>query len=124
MSDSARPQLLLVDDESRILAALRRALRREGVELLLAESGAEALRILGETRVDLIVSDYKMPAMSGVEFFERAEAARPGTPKILLTGWTEAVPKERLDALGVVAMLPKPWDDAELKSTLRRALAG
>lgn len=103
---------------------MRRALRREGYEILVADSGAEGLRVLAEERVDLILSDYKMPAMSGVEFCDRAVALQPGVPKVLITGWTEAVPREKLQSLGVMALLPKPWDDAELKSTLREVLAG
>ncbi|MGH0035239.1 MAG: response regulator [Myxococcota bacterium] len=123
MAESPRPRLLIVDDEARILAALRRALRREGYEILVAESGVEGLELLARERVDLILSDYKMPSMSGVEFFDRAAGVQSGIPKILITGWTEAVPREKLDALGVKALLPKPWDDAELKSTLRDLLS-
>lgn len=116
------PRLLVVDDEARILAALRRSLRREGYDLVLAESGQEGLERLREDRFDLILSDHKMPGMSGLDFLERAESLLPGVPKVLITGWTEAVHRDRIRALGVRELIPKPWDDAELKQALRRVL--
>jgi response regulator RpfG family c-di-GMP phosphodiesterase len=114
--------VLVVDDEARILSALRRTLRREGYEILTAETPAEALRILEERPVDLILSDQKMPGMSGLELLARAAERRPSAARLLITGWTEEVPQRQLEALGVRALLPKPWDDGELKRTLRQAL--
>jgi response regulator RpfG family c-di-GMP phosphodiesterase len=123
VSEPREPTLLLVDDEAHILSALRRALRREGWRLLTAETPQQALRLLEEQPVDLIVSDQKMPGMSGLELLAEAARRRPDTRRVLITGWTESVPPERLAALGVRAMIPKPWDDAELKATLRAQLA-
>ena len=125
MSAPSTPQprvVLVVDDEARILSALRRTLRREGYEILTAETPAEALRILEERAVDLILSDQKMPGMSGLELLARAAERRPAAARLLITGWTEEVPQRELEALGVRALLPKPWDDGELKRTLRQAL--
>ncbi len=122
MSD-ARPVLLIVDDEARILTALQRALRREGYEIVVAETPSEALRLLDERRVDAILSDHKMPGMSGIELLGRAAARQPSAARVLITGWTEEVPPADLAGIGVRALLPKPWNDAELKATLRAALA-
>ena len=116
------PCLLIVDDEARILSALRRALRREGYEILTAETVAEALRILEERSVDAILSDQKMPGMSGAQFLAEAARRRPDATRMIITGWTEEIPRERLDELGVCALVTKPWDDAKLKATLRRVL--
>lgn len=118
----SRPVLLIVDDEARILTALQRALRREPYDVLTAETPAEALRILDEQRVDLIVSDHKMPGMNGLELLGRAARRQPRAGRILITGWTEEVPSAELAEIGVRALLPKPWDDAELKAILRAAL--
>jgi len=118
----ARPRLLVVDDEARILTALQRALRREPFEVLTAESPAEALRILEREPVDLVLSDHKMPGMSGLELLARAARLRPGAPRILITGWTEEVPAAELEAVGVRALLQKPWDPDELRRTLHDAL--
>jgi len=115
--------LLIVDDEARILTALRRVLRSESYEILTAETPAEALRLLDERRVDLVLSDHKMPGMSGLELLARVSRKQPSAGRILITGWTEEVPPEELAAVGVRALVPKPWDNEELKATLRAALA-
>ena len=115
--------VLLVDDEVRILSALRRVLRREGYRLLTAETPEQALRILDEQAVDVILTDQKMPGMSGLQLLAEAARRRPGARRLLITGWTEEVPREQMEALGIRAMIPKPWDDAELKATLRAQLS-
>jgi adenylate cyclase len=119
---SSGPILLIVDDEVQILAALRRALRKEGYRIITAESTGRALELLAEHPVDLVLSDHKMPGMSGVELLAEARRLRPAAARILITGWTEAVPKDEMESVGIEAMIPKPWDDAQLKDCLRRAL--
>ncbi len=116
------PAVLVVDDEARILSALRRSLRREGYEILTAETGEEALRVLDERSVELIRSDQKMPGMSGLQFLAEAARRCPEAVRMLITGWTEEIPREQLEELGVRALITKPWDDEKLKATLRRAL--
>jgi len=116
------PSLLVVDDEARILSALRRTLRREGYEILTAESAEGALRLLARRSVDLILSDHKMPGASGLQFLEQVARLRPAARRILITGWTEEIPESELRRLGICALVTKPWDDARLKATLRRAL--
>ena len=119
---AAEPCVLLVDDEARILSALRRSLRREGFEIVTAESAAEALRILDERPVDAIVSDQKMPGGSGLSLLAEAARRRPDAARMLITGVTDEIPRDALAAAGVCALITKPWDDARLKATLRRAL--
>jgi len=122
MARSDRPSLLIVDDEARILSALRRALRREGYEIVTSETAEEALRILDERAVDAILTDHKMPGMSGAQLLEEAARRRPEAVRMIITGWTEEIPRERLEALGVRALITKPWEDGKLKATLRRAI--
>ncbi|MFP8881338.1 MAG: response regulator [Myxococcota bacterium] len=119
----SRPALLVVDDEERILSALRRALRKEGYEIVTAETPEAALRILGERRFDAVLSDHKMPGMSGMQLLARARELQPELVLLLITGWTEEIPRDRLTQVGVRALITKPWDDARLKATLRRCLA-
>ena len=116
------PTLLLVDDEARILSALRRSLRREGWRVLTAGTPTEALRLLDEEPIDAVLSDHKMPGMSGLEVLEAAARRRPDAARILISGWPDEIPAGRLEALGILALVPKPWDDAELKRILRAAL--
>jgi response regulator RpfG family c-di-GMP phosphodiesterase len=118
----APPTLLVVDDEARILSALRRSLRREGWRVLTAGTPTEALRLLDEEPIDAVLSDHKMPRMSGLDVLEAAAARRPDAARILISGWPDEIPAERLAALGIRALVPKPWDDAELKRVLRGAL--
>ena len=114
-----RPTLLIVDDEAQILSALKRTLRREGYEIVAVESAAAALRILDERCVDAILSDHKMPGLSGVQLLERAAQRNPEIVRMLITGWTNEIPSERLEEVGVRALVTKPWDDTKLKATLR-----
>jgi len=124
VSEARRPVVLLVDDEPRILSALHRALRREGYELLTAETTQEALRLIEEGTVDCVLSDHKMPGMTGLELLERVASRCPDTRRMLITGWNVEVDPDELARLGVRAVLPKPWDDAELKASLRAAVEG
>ncbi|MAE94884.1 MAG: hypothetical protein CL910_09510 [Deltaproteobacteria bacterium] len=118
------PVVLLVDDERHILSALRRSLRREGYQILTANSAEGALETLAEQKVDLVVSDQKMPGANGIALFAELERSGARVPRVLLTGWPEEIPAGELRKAGVTALLPKPWDDAQLKSTLRSCLAG
>ena len=122
-ASARRPTVLVVDDEERILSALQRSLRREGYEIVTAESAARALAILAERPVDLVLSDQKMPGMSGLELLEAAARLRPEAALVLFTGWTQEIPQQELANLGICALITKPWDDAALKQTLREALA-
>lgn len=117
-----RPSLLLVDDEARVLSALQRVLRREGWLIVAAESSREALEILESCEFDVVLSDQKMPGMSGVELLGRIAESHPSTVRFLLTGWSEAISQEALSAAGVEQVISKPWDDVELKTLLRRHL--
>ena len=108
MSSGETRSLLIVDDEARILSALRRTLRREGYEILTAETVEEALRILDERSVDAILSDNKMPVMNGSEFLREAARRCPNAVRMIITGWTEEIPPSQLESLGVCALVSKP----------------
>jgi response regulator RpfG family c-di-GMP phosphodiesterase len=122
-TDTTIPTVLVVDDEAHIVSALQRTMRREPWAVLTADSGFAALDLLARRRVHVILSDQKMPGMSGLDLLARARALQPDAVRILITGWTEEVPREQIDALGVRALLPKPWEDAILKQVVRDALA-
>src|SRR5688572_3801222 len=81
--------VLCVDDESNILNALRRLLRPRGYRVLTAESGAEGLNLIDGERVDLVLSDMRMPEMDGANFLQQVKARSPDTVRILLTGYAD-----------------------------------
>jgi FixJ family two-component response regulator len=114
--------LLLVDDEENILAALKRLLRRDGYRIVTAHSGDEALQRLAEERVGVIVSDQRMPGMSGVEFLRRAKVLYPDTVRMTLSGFTDL--QSIIDAVNegaIYKFLTKPWDDELLRQHVLEA---
>jgi putative two-component system response regulator len=117
-----RHKILIVDDEAPNLRLLKRVLGDEH-EVLPATSGADALAMLAEHDVSLIISDQRMPAMTGVQLLERSIEIRPLAIKILLTGYTDV--QALVDAINsgkVYKYISKPWDAEELRLTVRRAL--
>lgn len=114
--------LLLVDDEANILAALKRLLRRDGYQIVTAGGGDEALVRLAEHNVDVIVSDQRMPGMSGVEFLRRAKVLYPATVRMTLSGFTDL--QSIIDAVNegaIYKFLTKPWDDELLRQHVAEA---
>ncbi|PPD30704.1 MAG: hypothetical protein CTY19_15635 [Methylomonas sp.] len=117
-----KPTLLLVDDEPNILSALKRVLRRDGYEIFTAQSGEEALEILAKNKVMVILSDQRMPNMTGTEFLSRVKIMHPRTVRIILSGYadlnsiTEAINKGE-----IYKFRTKPWDDDELRNDIREA---
>jgi CheY-like chemotaxis protein len=119
-----KPQrtLLLVDDEPNILTALKRLFRRDGHKMLTAASGPEALEILSQHKVDVIITDQRMPGMTGVEMLRRAKTLYPDTIRMVLSGYTEL--QSVTDAVNegaVYRFLTKPWDDDQLLEQARKA---
>ena len=114
--------LLLVDDEDNIVASLKRLLRRDGYHVITANSGAQGLQRLAEHAVDVIVSDQRMPGMTGVEFLRRAKELYPDTVRIVLSGYTEL--QSITDAINegaIYKFLTKPWDDTRLAGHIAEA---
>ena len=122
MADDAKA-ILFVDDERNVLRSLRRSLRREGWEMLFANSGAGGLELLKAHRVDLVVSDMRMPGMDGVTFLKQVKELYPHTVRIILTGYAEkGAVRQVLAEECAREMLTKPWDDEELKGVIRASL--
>ncbi len=118
--------ILVVDDERGILEAIKRILRREPLfkyKVLTVDSAKDALKIVESEKVDLILSDQRMPEMTGVELFNKVREISPQTVKMLITGYTDlnaaidAINKAKIDYY-----IEKPWDDTELLNIIRNAL--
>lgn len=114
--------LLLVDDEPNVLNALTRLFRREGYRILTATSPSTAFDLLAKNGVQVIVSDQRMPDMTGTEFFARVRQLYPATMRIVLTGYTdiESV-KAAINHGAIYKFLTKPWEDDELREQIREA---
>lgn len=115
-------QILVVDDEPANLRTIERLFRNDHV-VLTAESGEEALSLLGEYDVALIISDQRMPGMTGIDFLKRAAVVRPQTVRIILTGYTDVDDLVAAINSGVVyKYVTKPWVNEELRQTVIRAI--
>ncbi len=113
--------VLIVDDEKDNLEALKRLLRSD-YQITTCESPLEALKLITRTPFHVIVSDQRMPEMTGVEFLEKAKDVCPLTTRILLTGYTDI--ESVIGAINrgnIYRYVAKPWDPEDLKLTLRQA---
>ena len=114
--------LLLVDDEPSVLSSLKRLLRRENYHILTANSGEEALALLAEHEVGVILTDQRMPGMSGSELLAQVRKMHPKTVRIVLSGYTGLDSLTEAINLGeIYKFITKPWEDAELIGTVRDA---
>ena len=117
-----RGRLLLVDDEENILRALRRVLRYGEWDIETARDGQHGLEVLERFRPDVVVSDFRMPGMSGVDFLSEVKLRAPRTQRILLTGNADQLAlEEAINRSQVFRFVSKPWTDAQLVATVRSA---
>jgi len=124
VADEAKPTLLLVDDERGIRSALTRLLRQDGYRILSAGSGEDGLELLALNAVQVIISDQRMPGMSGTEFLGKVSRLYPATVRILLSGYTDLkVVTEGVNQGAVFKFVTKPWDDDQLRQQVRGAFA-
>jgi len=121
--DVYRPVILSVDHEPSNSIALERSLQVLGAEFLSASSGAEALELLDEQKVDVILSAMRMTQMDGVEFLHEAAQRQPAARRILLTGHKDADSAVRaVNEGGICAFLSKPWNDERLRALISELL--
>lgn len=121
-------RLLIVDDEENILRALRRTLsvndggaHQFNVEIF--SSPQAALQRADEIKCDLVLSDYRMPEMDGVQFLRRFREKQPDAARLILSGYADL--EGIIGAINeaqIFRFIPKPWHDAELRVTLTQAL--
>ncbi len=120
---SSLGSVLIVDDEKNVLSSLMRLLRPLGCKTHTAMNGIEGLSVLEEEKIDVIISDMRMPEMDGAVFLERAAHLFPETIRFLLTGYADmestiaAINKGRIHNY-----ISKPWDDDQIKLLVTEAL--
>jgi eukaryotic-like serine/threonine-protein kinase len=122
-SEPARPRILFVDDDERILNALRSLVRVE-YDVVTATDGEQALEAVQSEAFDVVVSDQRMPRMSGVELLRRVREIAPDTVRILLTGYSDLASMiGSINDGEIYRFVSKPWDNGELARILNEAVA-
>lgn len=120
---TTRPTILLVDDEVMVLNALRRMLTNPDWDLVAVDSGVQALEIMARQPVALVITDQRMPEMSGLELLRIVKSDYPDTVRIVLTGYAEMdVVVKAINQGEVYRFLTKPWNNAEFLETIKTAL--
>jgi len=117
------PVIVLVEDQSEILSSLKRLLRREPYHCLSTQDPKLVLRWVSEGRIDLVMTDYQMETMSGLELLAKVRELSPSTLRFMLTSCS-AIPLG-LDTARrnpVQLLVQKPWDPQALRNLLRQAL--
>jgi putative two-component system response regulator len=115
-------KIMVVDDEPANLRLLKRLFRRD-YQLITAASGAEALRLLEQHDVALLITDQRMPGMTGIELLVQAAAFRPHMVRMILTGYTDiSTLVEAINCGQIYKYVTKPWQNGELRLTVERAL--
>lgn len=120
---ATKSAVLLVDDEESILNSLRRLLRGQPYEVVLATSGAQALEIMATRPIDLVMSDARMPGMDGATLLAEVHRLYPATSRILLTGYADLTTIIKAINDGQIhRYISKPWNDEELQLVLQQTL--
>ena len=115
--------ILIVDDEPHVISALMRGLREEPYRIVGSAGGAEALQVMAEVPIGVVISDERMPGMDGAEFLAHVKERHPGTIRIMLTGQASIEATMRAVNNGeIYRFFTKPWDELELRLAIRGAL--
>jgi CheY-like chemotaxis protein len=117
---SSKPSILVVDDDQAVLRSTVRVLEALGFTAVPAASAQEALRLIADETPDLVLADFAMPEMTGVELAKAVHADYPNLAVILATGYGD---REALEELGETQILWKPYDDYELMKAILAALS-
>ena len=123
-TNSRVPLLVIVDDEEMVLASLRSFLTLEtDYELLTFDSPLKALESIRENRIDLVISDYLMPEMTGIEFLLEVKKLQPYATRVLLTGYADKENAIRaINEVNLYQYIEKPWNNEDLKLIIQNGL--
>jgi len=124
VSENRKPAIILVDDEPMILTSIRTLLTLElDCEAESFTSPFEAVKYLEKNTVDLTISDYLMPGMTGIQLLGEAKRLQPEAARVLLTGHADkASAIKAINDVGLFQYLEKPWDNAQLLLVIQQAV--
>jgi DNA-binding NtrC family response regulator len=115
-------RILIVDDEVHVVGALRRLLRREGFSIEVALNGQEAIEKLATFEADVVISDFRMRGMNGLELLGQVLRIAPRAARVLISGHADLSGGSQS---GVIShFISKPWDDDRLVADVRALLGG
>jgi len=116
-------KILCVDDEQNVLNSLKRLFFDSDYTIFSATSGQEGLKVLEQENVQVVISDYRMPNMNGVEFLKEVCKHWSQTVRIVLSGYADTTSVvEAINEGQIYKFVPKPWNDDELKVTIANAV--
>ncbi|MEJ2720909.1 MAG: response regulator, partial [bacterium] len=118
-------KILIVDDDAVVTESLTSLLKLEtDYDIIPSYSPGEAVRILRDTPLDLIISDFLMPKMNGLQLLAEAKKLHPEVPRILLTGYADKENAIRaINEVGLFQFIEKPWDNEQLLLVIQNAIA-
>lgn len=119
-----KPLVVLVDDDPEVLRSLGRLFRNEPYELLSTDDPTQVLEWARTRPVDLVVADQRMPTQSGTELLAQLQQESPGTSGIILSGYPDTALIVQRSGLRIERLIAKPWQNEDLKDTIRRVLDG
>ncbi len=123
MTDIKKTSLVILDDEANILNACMRLFRNEAFAVFTTTDHKEALRVIETQDIKVVLSDQRMPDISGVEFLRQVKEKKPAITRILFTGHTDIrTAEEAINKGEVYRFINKPWQDEELRAVLRDAI--
>lgn len=120
----SRGKILIIDDEDIVRTSCSRTLIPEGYDVSLAKNGVEGLKMAGEDRFDLVLTDLKMPDMDGIEVLRILKGKWPETQVIIVTGYQTVDSAVKAIKLGAYDYIEKPFTPDALISAVLGALSG
>lgn len=115
-------RILIVEDEAGIRMGLAYTLVPLRAEIIEAGDGAEALKILANQEVDLIITDLAMPQMNGLELLRRLRMSDKKYPTLVMTAHLDQIMAKQVMQLGALAIIDKPWSDEEMLQAVKNIL--
>ena len=115
-------KILLVDDDEWIRDSLSLFFEAEGCNLLTLETAEEAMEVVNKQAYDIVISDYKLPGMDGLEFLRRVKEKQPNDFEILITAYANREICEEAKMVGVRDIIPKPFTSEDVETSLARII--
>lgn len=123
MADAKKATVLWVDDDAYILSSARRLLSLHGFNVITTENPEETLKLIEENQVSVLISDQRMPKMTGIEVLKAAKEKYPNLTRLMVTGFFDKeLLEEAINTAGVFRFINKPWSEQELISDIKQAI--